>query len=54
MRVAIVITGVGLSRAASMAAIGKLPPQVTLALNPMPQALAIGWCARGWSGTRLC
>jgi polysaccharide deacetylase 2 family uncharacterized protein YibQ len=33
-RVAVVVTGLGLSRAASMAAIGKLPPQVSLAFSP--------------------
>jgi len=45
MRVAIVITGVGLSRASSMAAIGKLPPQVTLALNPYATDLS-DWLVR--------
>ncbi|MDA1091272.1 MAG: divergent polysaccharide deacetylase family protein [Proteobacteria bacterium] len=45
MRVAIVITGVGLSRAASMAAIGKLPPQVTLALDPYATDLS-DWLVR--------
>ena len=45
MRVAIVITGVGLSRAASMAAIGKLPPQVTLVLNPYATDLS-DWLVR--------
>ena len=45
MRVAIVITGVGLSRAASMAAIGKLAPQVTLVLNPYATGLS-DWLVR--------
>ena len=45
MRVAFVITGVGLSRAASMAAIGKLPPQVTLVLNPYATDLS-DWLVR--------
>ena len=45
MRVAIVIIGLGLSRAASMAAIGKLPPQVTLALDPYALDLS-DWLVR--------
>ena len=45
MRVAIVIIGLGLSRAASMAAIGKLPPEVTLALDPYALDLS-DWLVR--------
>ena len=45
MRVAIVIIGLGLSRAASMAAIGKLPPEITLALDPYANDLS-DWLVR--------
>ena len=44
-RVAIVIMGLGLSRASSMAAIGKLPPQVSLALDPYALNLS-DWLVR--------
>ncbi len=44
-RVAVVLTGMGLSRAATMAAIGKLPPQVTLALSPYATDLS-DWLVR--------
>jgi polysaccharide deacetylase 2 family uncharacterized protein YibQ len=44
-RVAIVIMGFGLSRASGMAVIGKLPPQVTLALDPYAQDLS-DWLVR--------
>ena len=44
-RVAIVIMGLGLSRASSMAAIGKLPPEVTLALDPYALNLS-DWLVR--------
>jgi len=43
--VAVVLTGMGLSRAATMAAIGKLPPQVTLALSPYATDLS-DWLVR--------
>jgi polysaccharide deacetylase 2 family uncharacterized protein YibQ len=45
LRVAIVITGLGLSRAATMSAISKLPPQVTLALDPYAKDLS-DWLVR--------
>jgi hypothetical protein len=45
LRVAIVITGLGLSRAATMSAINKLPPQVTLALDPYANDLS-DWLVR--------
>ncbi len=44
-RVAVVLTGMGLSRAATMAAIGKLPPQVTLVLSPYATDLS-DWLVR--------
>lgn len=44
-RVAIVIMGLGLSRASSMAAIGKLPPEVSLALDPYAVNLS-DWLVR--------
>lgn len=45
LRVAIVIIGLGLSRAATMSAINKLPPQVTLALDPYAKDLS-DWLVR--------
>lgn len=45
LRVAIVIIGLGLSRAATMSAINKLPPQVTLALDPYANDLS-DWLVR--------
>ena len=45
LRVAIVITGLGLSRAATLSAINKLPPQVTLALDPYAKDLG-DWLVR--------
>jgi len=45
MRVAVVIIGLGLSRAASRAAIGKLPPEITLALDPYALDLS-DWLVR--------
>ena len=44
-RVAIVIQGLGLSRAATMATIGKLPPEVTLVLDPYARDLG-DWLVR--------
>ncbi|MFQ5764426.1 MAG: divergent polysaccharide deacetylase family protein [Rhodospirillales bacterium] len=44
-RVAIVILGLGMSRAATRAAISKLPPQVTLALDPYANDLS-DWLVR--------
>lgn len=44
-RVAIVIQGLGLSRAATMATIGKLPPEVTLVLDPYARNLS-DWLVR--------
>ncbi|MBL4691491.1 MAG: divergent polysaccharide deacetylase family protein, partial [Rhodospirillales bacterium] len=44
-RVAIVVMGFGLSRASGMAAIGKLPAQVTLALDPYARDLS-DWLVR--------
>ena len=44
-RVAILITGIGLSRAASMAAITKLPAEVTIVLDPYAKDLS-DWVVR--------
>ncbi|MEE9317112.1 MAG: divergent polysaccharide deacetylase family protein, partial [Rhodospirillales bacterium] len=44
-RVAIVIKGLGLSRAATMATIGKMPPEVTLVLDPYARDLG-DWLVR--------
>ena len=44
-RVAIVIQGLGLSRAATMATIGKMPPEITLVLDPYARDLS-DWLVR--------
>lgn len=44
-KVAIAIIGLGLSRAATMAAIGKLPPEITLVLDPYAEGLG-DWLVR--------
>ena len=44
-KVAIAIIGLGLSRAATMAAIGKLPPEITLVLDPYAKDLG-DWLVR--------
>ncbi|MCH8236763.1 MAG: divergent polysaccharide deacetylase family protein, partial [Proteobacteria bacterium] len=44
-KVAIAIIGLGLSRAATMAAIGKLPPEITLVLDPYAKGLG-DWLVR--------
>ncbi|NQU62119.1 MAG: divergent polysaccharide deacetylase family protein [Rhodospirillales bacterium] len=45
MRVAIAIIGLGLSRAATMASISKLPPEITLVLDPYATDLS-DWLVR--------
>lgn len=44
-RVAIMITGIGLSRAASIAAVTKLPPEITMVLDPYARELS-DWVVR--------
>jgi uncharacterized protein len=44
-RVAIMVTGIGLSRAASIAAVTKLPPEITIVLDPYAKELS-DWVVR--------